>query len=119
MTQALKLNPIDDATLEAYIKQVLDVFVQTPVKEFSAHDVTKQARALHPADFIEHKPAIVHADMLNRIANGLDYERESFVNGDGTSYWLYKHVEPAAQTIAQAPTIQQPSPVALGIQVEW
>lgn len=119
MTQEVKFNPINDATLEAYIKQVLDVFTQTPLKEFSAHDVTKQARALHTADFIEHKPAIVHADMLNRIAGGLDYERESVADATGTSYWLYKHVEPAAQTIAQAPTIQQPSPVALGIQVEW
>lgn len=119
MTQALttKLNPIDDATLEAYIKQVLDVFTQTPVKEFSAHDVTKQARSLHATDFIEHKPAMVHADMLNRIAGGLDYERESVTDATGASYWLYKHVEPAAQTIQQAPASQ--TTPTLGIQVEW
>lgn len=86
--------------------------------DFVNASTTIQARALHPADFIEHKPAIVHADMLNRIAVGLDYERESFVNGDGTSYWLYKHVEPAAQTVVQAPTNQTATP-KLGIQVEW
>lgn len=113
----LKLNPIDDATLEAYVKQVVDVFTSTPVKEFSAHDVTKQARALHPTDFIEHKADVVHALMLNLISGGLDYERES-VTVNGVSYWLYKHIEPANQVVTQTaqPTTQPP---AIGLAIQW
>lgn len=118
MTLQLKLNPIDDGTLEAYIKQVVDVFTQTPVKEFSAHDVTKQARALHPTDFIKHEPAYIHSEMLNRIAGGLDYGRESVTDATGTSYWLYKHVEPANQVVTQTaqPTTQPP---AIGLAIQW
>lgn len=122
MTQALtvKLNPIDAQTLEIYISAVLDVFTSTPVKEFSAHDVTKQVRALHASDYVEHQPAVIHADMLNRIAGGLDYERESVAAPTGATYWLYKHIEPASQVIVQsAQSVPKPTLPALGIDIEW
>ena len=119
--QTVKLTPIDAQTYENYVRAVLDVFTQTPLDKFSAHDVTAQIRALHPTEFIEHQPAVVHADMLNRIQGGLDYERESVEdeNRPGVTYWLYKHINPSAQTIVQTPAQAPAQLPAVGIAVEW
>ncbi len=115
------MNQIDTQTTEAYMIEALTAMLVAETAEFSAYDVTKQARINHPTDALPHLPFNSQV-VRNAMAGNGDYDVEQRTASNGSDYLCYVKI-PAAQMVVQGQaTTAQPIaqiPQVTGIATNW